>query len=95
MIETRMVRNEVDDELHAARVQLQADGGKIVPGTDPRIGLIARNAERRAGDVVDCPVREGGVERVEERRIVQRDLSSERASLPDPHEIDEVDAAIA
>src|SRR5205823_9518451 len=93
MIETGMIWNEIDHEPHAACVQLDPDVREVLPGTDAPVRLVARDGERRSRDIARRPTGQRTAERAGERQVVPRELTPERAALPDPHQIDNVHAA--
>ena len=92
MIESGVVWNEIDDEPHAPGAQLLANRGEIVPRSDSGIGFVAADAVGRADDIAGAPAGQRLIVRIEQLRFGPRDLPSERAPPPQPHEIHQVDA---
>ena len=94
MVEPDMVGDEIDNQVHAARVQCVARRSKSGQAAHPVVGLVARDAECRPDDVARLPSRSGIVVGGEQGRFTARELAADPAPTPDPHEVHEIDATI-
>src|SRR5438552_18986410 len=92
MVEPGVVDDEIEDQRHAAGVQLPADGVQVLPRAELRVRLVTGDAERRADDVLRPPARQRAIVGAGERRLRPRQLPADRAAAPYAHQIDDVDA---
>ena len=73
MIERRMVRHEVEEQAHAASVQLRRATSSAVPAAHPRIGLVGTGCSTGDPTTSDArPSRKHAIVFVVERAIVPR-----------------------
>ncbi len=93
MIEADVVRDEIEQQPHAAGVQGGARAIDLCQRADPRIGFIAADAVRGSDDVLQPPAGKRQVIDGKPARLGTSDPAADRAALPDAHEIDDVDAA--
>lgn len=95
MIAGDVVGREVEDEAHAALGQLGARHAQTVVAAQGGVGAVAAHGIGRADHVFGRPVGQDGVELLAALRVIQIDLGTEGAALPDAHQPDGVEAEIS
>ena len=87
-----MVSDEIEEQRHVARVQFLADAIERVPGPDARVWNVLHNGIGRSDDVRGLPAGKSAVIIGAIPGIFKIDLAGNRASLPNAHEPDRVEA---